>query len=107
MQSALSSSFSRPTSPESRERGRIGVRRIAGGSAARACLISSSVVSLCKIRPSWLARTTLQAGAGGGNVSEEAGVCGTIALNVYNGGDRRAAEIGRAHVWNPVTNEHL
>src|SRR3546814_11334899 len=52
------------SSPESRERGRIGVRRIVGGSAARACLISSSVVSLCKIRPSWLARTTLQAGAG-------------------------------------------
>src|SRR3546814_6914338 len=79
------------SSPESRERGRIGVRRIVGGSAARACLISSSVVSLCKIRPTWLARTTLQAGAGGGNVSEEAGVCGKIALNVYNGGDRRAA----------------
>src|SRR3546814_515246 len=53
--------------------------------------MSSGVSSLCKSRPSWLARTTLQAGAGGGNVSEEAGVCGKIALNVYNGGDRRAA----------------
>src|SRR3546814_17031466 len=53
--------------------------------------MSSGVSSLCKSRPTVLARTTLQAGAGGGNVSEEAGVCGKIALNVYNGGDRRAA----------------